>query len=83
MTAEFMAVDPLTAEFMAVDPLTAALRLLGAVVTAGGVAARIVEVEAYGGPPDGPWPDAAAHSFRGLRPRNAVMFPAICVRPWE
>ena len=25
----------------------------------------IVEVEAYGGPPDGPWPDAASHSFRG------------------
>lgn len=36
--------------------------------------ATIVEVEAYGGPPDGPWPDAAAHSFRGPSPRNGVMF---------
>ncbi len=34
----------------------------------------IVEVEAYGGPADGPWPDAASHSFRGLGGRNAVMF---------
>jgi DNA-3-methyladenine glycosylase len=34
----------------------------------------IVEVEAYGGPPDGPWPDAASHSFRGPGGRNAVMF---------
>ena len=34
----------------------------------------VVEVEAYGGPPDGPWPDAASHSFRGRRGRNAVMF---------
>jgi DNA-3-methyladenine glycosylase len=38
------------------------------------VSARIVEVEAYGGPPDGPWPDAAAHSYRGPTMRNAVMF---------
>lgn len=59
---------------LAVDPLTAAHRLLGAVITAGGVSARIVEVEAYGGPPDGPWPDAAAHSYRGPTRRNAVMF---------
>lgn len=57
-----------------VDPLTAARRLLGAVITAGGVSARIVEVEAYGGPPDGPWPDAAAHSYPGCTARNAVMF---------
>ena len=34
----------------------------------------VVEVEAYGGPPDGPWPDAASHSFRGHRGRNTVMF---------
>ena len=34
----------------------------------------IVEVEAYGGPPDGPWPDAAAHSYRGPTGRNEVMF---------
>jgi DNA-3-methyladenine glycosylase len=59
---------------MDVDPLTAARRLLGAVVTARGVSARIVEVEAYGGPADGPWPDPAAHSHRGRTARNAVMF---------
>ena len=56
------------------DLLTAASRLLGATLNAGGVSARIVEVEAYGGPPDGPWPDAAAHSYRGPTERNAVMF---------
>ena len=33
-----------------------------------------MEVEAYGGPPEGPWPDPAAHSYRGLSLRNAVMF---------
>jgi DNA-3-methyladenine glycosylase len=48
--------------------------LLGAVLTVRGVSATIVEVEAYGGPPDGPWPDAAAHSYRGPGVRNAVMF---------
>ena len=42
--------------------------------TTRGVSAMIVEVEAYGGPPDGPWPDAASHSFRGRRGRNTVMF---------
>lgn len=62
------------AELLAVDPLTAAQRLLGTVIAARGVRARIVEVEAYGGPPDGPWPDAAAHSYRGPNVRNAVMF---------
>lgn len=62
------------AELLAEDPLTAARRLLGAQITARGVRARIVEVEAYGGPPDGPWPDAAAHSYRGRTLRNAVMF---------
>lgn len=56
------------------DPLTAARRLLGASLTGRGVSAMIVEVEAYGGPVDGPWPDAAAHSYRGPTPRNSVMF---------
>ena len=59
---------------LSVDPVTAARRLLGAVLTARGVSALVVEVEAYGGPPGSPWPDAAAHSYRGPSPRNAVMF---------
>ncbi|BBY29913.1 DNA-3-methyladenine glycosylase [Mycolicibacterium sediminis] len=56
------------------DPVAAARRLLGAELTGRDVTATIVEVEAYGGPPDGPWPDSASHSFRGPRPRSAVMF---------
>ena len=59
---------------LAVDPVKAAHRLLGATLTSRGVSATIVEVEAYGGVPDGPWPDAAAHSYRGPNGRNAVMF---------
>jgi DNA-3-methyladenine glycosylase len=62
------------AELLVVDPLTAARRLLGAQLAAGEVSATIVEVEAYGGPPDGPWPDSASHSFRGPNGRNGVMF---------
>jgi DNA-3-methyladenine glycosylase len=38
------------------------------------VAVRIVEAEAYGGDPAGPWPDSASHSARGRTKRNAVMF---------
>ncbi|MDQ2635928.1 MAG: DNA-3-methyladenine glycosylase [Actinomycetota bacterium] len=59
---------------LTVDPLTAARRLLGATLITRGTSAMIVEVEAYGGPADGPWPDPAAHSFRGPGPRNWVMF---------
>lgn len=55
-------------------PVDAARRLLGAELHAGDVTVRIVEVEAYGGPDVGPWPDPAAHSFRGSTPRNSVMF---------
>lgn len=62
------------AQLLAGDPLDAARRLLGAELSGRGVRATIVEVEAYGGPPDGPWPDAAAHSFRGPGGRNLVMF---------
>lgn len=62
------------AEQLAVDPVDAARRLLGATLTGRGVSATIVEVEAYGGVPDGPWPDAAAHSYRGVTGRSAVMF---------
>jgi len=57
-----------------VDPVAAARRLLGATLYGRGVRATIVEVEAYGGPPDGPWPDSAAHSFRGPTARSSVMF---------
>jgi DNA-3-methyladenine glycosylase len=66
----------MTADVLAADPVSAARRLIGAVLTGRGVEALIVEVEAYGGPPDGPWPDAAAHSFRGRGGRNAIMFGA-------
>src|ERR1700761_2003353 len=65
---------PVGADQLAVDPVEAAHRLLGATLTGRGVTATIVEVEAYGGGPDGPWPDAAAHSYRGVSVRNAVMF---------
>jgi DNA-3-methyladenine glycosylase len=65
---------PMSAELLSVDPITAAQRLLGARLIGRGVSAVVVEVEAYGGPVDGPWPDAASHSFRGPRLRNTVMF---------
>jgi DNA-3-methyladenine glycosylase len=61
-------------EWLSVDPLVAARRLLGSTLTGRGVSAMIVEVEAYGGPADGPWPDAASHSYRGPGLRNSVMF---------
>ncbi|GFG84822.1 MAG: DNA-3-methyladenine glycosylase [Mycolicibacter algericus] len=64
----------MSAAQLAVDPLAAARLLLGATLTARGVRATIVEVEAYGGVPDGPWPDPAAHSYRGPTGRNTVMF---------
>lgn len=59
---------------MITDPVSAARLLVGAALTCRGVAATVVEVEAYGGPTDGPWPDAASHSFRGRGGRNAIMF---------
>lgn len=63
-----------TTKVLPEDPVDAARRLLGAALIGRGVTAMIVEVEAYGGPSDGPWPDAASHSFRGRGGRNTVMF---------
>ena len=63
--------------FFAASPELVAPRLLGKVLvhrTAAGVmAGRIVEVEAYLGPHNKP-PDPAAHAYRGLTPRNRVLF---------
>ena len=59
---------------MLVDPVEAAHRLLGATLSGRGVSGIVVEVEAYGGVPDGPWPDAASHSYRGPGGRNVIMF---------
>lgn len=55
-------------------PEDAARALLGGVLSHGGVAVRIVEVEAYGGPADSAFPDPAAHTWPGPTARNAVMF---------
>jgi DNA-3-methyladenine glycosylase len=63
-----------SAEELTSDPVSAAGRLLGANLCGRDVSATIVEVEGYGGPPDGPWPDTSAHSYRGRGGRNAVMF---------
>ena len=64
----------MAADQLLVDPVAAAHRLLGATLIGRGVRATVVEVEAYGGVPDGPWPDASAHSYRGRNGRNGVMF---------
>ena len=66
----------MSADRLTVDPRPRPADCSGATLYGRGVAAVIVEVEAYGGPADGPWPDAASHSFRGPSARNTVMFGA-------
>jgi len=63
--------------FFEAPPAYVATRLLGKVLahfsSSGLLAGRIVEAEAYLGPHNDP-PDPAAHSYRGLTPRNRVLF---------
>lgn len=65
-------------EFFLDSPERVAPRLLGKILVrrtgTGWLAGRIVEVEAYLGPHITETPDPAAHSFRGVTPRNRVMF---------
>jgi DNA-3-methyladenine glycosylase len=59
---------PLNQAFFSRSVHDVAPDLIGAVLTVNGVGGRIVEVEAYH------HTEPAAHSFRGMTPRNAVMF---------
>lgn len=56
--------EPLSAPANSVAPL-----LLGATLTHAGVTVRLTEVEAYDGAND-----PASHAYRGMTPRNGVMF---------
>ncbi|GGS77309.1 putative 3-methyladenine DNA glycosylase [Planobispora rosea] len=61
---------PLGREFFDRPAHEVAPDLLGRVLVYGPVALRLTEVEAYGLPGE----DPAAHTYRGMTPRNAVMF---------
>jgi len=69
--------QPLQRTFFAAPPERVASRLLGKLLAhrteAGVLAGRIVEAEAYLGPHNDP-PDPAAHAYRGVTPRNRVLF---------
>ena len=56
------------------SPDEAARLLLGGLLTHDTVSVRVMEVEAYGGPADSAFPDAAAHTWPGRTARNEVMF---------
>ncbi len=60
---------PIPTELLGGEPPNVAPLLLNKLLVVDGVAARIVEVEAYWGEHD-----PASHAFRGMTPRNATMF---------
>jgi len=62
------AIAKLTRHFFDRPVLTVASELIGATLLVNGIGGRIVEVEAYH------QTEPAAHSYRGLTPRTAVMF---------
>lgn len=72
--ADDIAVDRFRTMLRESSPDVAARALLGGVLSHGVVSVRILEVEAYGGPADSHFPDAAAHTWPGPTARNQVMF---------
>ena len=65
---------PIRRLLRAATPDESARMVLGGILTHGPVSLRVVEVEAYGGPPGSRFPDPAAHTWPGPTPRNEVMF---------